>query len=464
MTPFRRELRPMLGIAAPLALAELGWMAMGLVDTVMVGHLPNAAVPLSAAALAQVLYNTLAFGVGGILLGLDTTIAQAHGADDFPAANRWLWQGILLAIAISAWLMGLYALAPLGLRHLPTERAIFESAIPTLQALSWGTAPLLLTFTLRRYLQAFNHVRIIAAALVSANLVNLLFDWLLIFDHSWHFAGIYVGWTPLGVVGSGIATSLARLYQAVFSILAIILLDRSNRYGLFARGCAGLRPHWPSLRRLLALGVPSGATILVEIAIFAVVTSLIATLGPVPLAGHEIALNCISFTFMVPLGISAAASVRVGQAIGRNAIAEARAAGWAAIAIASAFMLCAATAFLAIPHALAAAFTHDAPVIAAAVPLLTIAALFQLCDGLQISAIGALRGAGDTHSGLITHLCSYWLLGLPLGIWLCFPQRLGARGLWLGLSTSLIVTGLILVNRWRTIGLVSRSNTKSLLY
>jgi MATE family multidrug resistance protein len=379
MTPFRRELRPMLAIAAPLALAELGWMAMGLVDTIMVGHLPYPAVPLSAAALAQVLYNTLAFGVGGILLGLDTTIAQSHGADDYPAANRWLWQGVLLALALSGLLMGLYALAPLGLRHLPTQRAIFESAIPTLQALSWGTIPLLLTFTLRRYLQAFNHVRIIAAA-------------------------------------------LARAYQAAFSIFAILILSRRNRYGLFSRGLASLRPHWANLRRLLALGVPSGATILVEIAIFAVVTSLIATLGPVPLAGHEIALNCISFTFMVPLGISAAASVRVGQAIGRGSIPEARAAGWAAIALGALVMLCAASIFLAIPHALAAAFTHDAPVIADAVPLLSIAAIFQLCDGLQITAIGALRGAGDTHSGFITHLCSYWLLGLPLGTYLCFHR------------------------------------------
>jgi MATE family multidrug resistance protein len=422
MTPFRRELRPMLAIAAPLALAELGWMAMGLVDTIMVGHLPYPAVPLSAAALAQVLYNTLAFGVGGILLGLDTTIAQSHGADDYPAANRWLWQGVLLALALSGLLMGLYALAPLGLRHLPTQRAIFESAIPTLQALSWGTIPLLLTFTLRRYLQAFNHVRIIAAALVSANLINLLFDWLLIFGHSWQIAGHHIGWTPLGVVGSGIATALARAYQAAFSIFASLILSRRNRYGLFSRGLASLRPHWANLRRLLALGVPSGATILVEIAIFAVVTSLIATLGPVPLAGHEIALNCISFTFMVPLGISAAASVRVGQAIGRGSIPEARAAGWAAIALGALVMLCAASIFLAIPHALAAAFTHDAPVIADAVPLLSIAAIFQLCDGLQITAIGALRGAGDTHSGFITHLCSYWLLGLPLGTYLCFHR------------------------------------------
>jgi MATE family multidrug resistance protein len=184
-----------------------------------------------------------------------------------------------------------------------------------------------------------------------------------------------------------------------------------------------------------------------------VVTSLIATLGPVALAGHEIALNCISTTFMIPLGISAAASVRVGQAFGRGSASEARAAGWAGIFLGGIVMFCASVAFLTIPHVIAAAFTHDAPVIAATVPLLYIASLFQLCDGLQITAIGALRGAGDTRSGLITHLCSYWLLGLPLGIFLCFHAKLGVRGLWLGLSASLIVTGLVLLNRWRTLKL-----------
>lgn len=451
MTPFRRELPAMIRIAVPLALAEVGWMSMGLVDTVMVGHLPHAAVPLSAAALAQVLYNTLAFGIGGILLALDTTIAQSHGAEDYPAANRWFFQGVLLATAIALLLMALYALAPFGLRYLPTERAIIESAIPALRALSWGTIPLMVYFALRRYLQAFNHVRIVAAALISANLVNIFFDWLLIFGHDWRVAGVHVALPAYGVVGSSVATSLARLYQAVFAIVAILVVNRRNRYGLLDDGLMhSLKPRWESLRRLLALGVPAGATILVEIAIFAVVTSLIATLGPVPLAGHEIALNCISFTFMVPLGISAAASVRVGQAIGRGAFAEAKVAGWSAIALGGGAMLCASATLLAFPHALAAAFTHDAPVIAATVPLFFIASIFQLCDGLQITALGALRGAGDTHSGLITHACSYWLLGLPLGTYLCFHQHLGTRGLWLGLCVSLVVTGFVLLNRWRT--------------
>ena len=449
LAAFRREIPPMLRIALPLILAELGWMSMGLVDTVMVGHLPHAAVPLSAASLAQVLYQTFAFGVGGILLGLDTTISQAHGAGDFKAAHRWLFQGILLAAALSAFLMLLSLFAPFGFAHLHADPQVIAAAIPTLRALAWGTFPLLLYFALRRHLQAFNHVRIIAATLVSANLVNILFDWLLIFGHHWNFHGHVLSWNAMGVVGSGIATSLARTYQALFLIAALLAVDRNQQYGLLAGGLAhSLKPHWASLKRLLELGLPSGGTILVEILIFAVVTSIIATLGPVPLAGHEIALMCISFTFMVPLAISAAASVRVGQAIGRGQTFEAKTAGWVAISLGACFMTLSSLLFLTLPRVIASAFTHDARVIAAAVPLMLVAAIFQFCDGLQVTAIGALRGAGDTRSGLLTHLCSYWLLGLPLGLFLCFPWKLGARGLWLGLSASLTLSGLVLLLLW----------------
>jgi len=355
---------------------------------------------------------------------------------------------------LSAILIGISLVSPYGFAHLHTDPRVIAGAVPTLRALSWGTFPLLLYFTLRRHLQAFNHVRIIAATLVSANLINLLFDWLLIFGHSWHLhlggSTYTLGWSAMGVVGSGIATSLARVYQAIFLVAAILVVDRRKSYGLLREGQGrSLRPHWASMKRLLELGVPSGATILVEILIFAVVTNIIATLGAVPLAGHEIALNLISFTFMFPLGISAAASVRVGQAIGRGAPGEARAAGWAAIALGAVAMSIASVIFLTIPHTLAAAFTHDASVIAAAVPLMFVAAIFQFCDGLQVTAIGALRGAGDTRSGLITHLCSYWLLGMPLGLYLCFPMKMGARGLWIGLSVSLIVSGLTLLLLWR---------------
>ncbi len=448
LTQIRSELRPMLRIALPLVAAEIGWMTMGLVDTMMVGRLPNAAVAMSAVALAQILFNTAAFGLGGILLGLDTVISQAHGAGRYHEANRWLVHGLLLATTVAAFLAMAFALAPLGMSHISTDPTVISGAIGTLRALNLGILPLLLYFTLRRYLQAFNHVRPIAWALLSANIINVLFNWLLIYSHHWHFGSAHIQWSGLGVVGSGLATSFARTYLALFLAAALWSLDRHHNYGLRT---VNLRTEARLLKSLLQLGLPAGATIIVEIAIFAVVTFLISTLGPVPLAGHEIALNVISFTFMIPMGISAAASVRVGQAIGRRSAKDARAAGWTALCLSGAAMIAAAVGYLSAPHLIARTFTPDQAVIAATVPLFAVAALFQLCDGLQVTAIGALRGAGDTHSGLITHLCTYWLLGLPIGIYLAFHRHLGARGLWLGLSVALTLAGCILLYRWHRV-------------
>lgn len=427
-------------------------MLMGVVDTVMVGHLPNAAISMSAAALAQILFNTLAFAIGGILLGLDTTISQAHGARDIPLANRWLLHGLALATALAVLLTGVFLGAQHAMHWLGTPPEVLRQAIPTLGALTAGVLPLLLYFTLRRYLQAFNHGRVIALALITANLVNILFNWLLIYSHrgTLHLgsSSIVFGWQGRGVVGSGVATTLARVWMALFLFAAIASVNRRHRYGLEH---TPRRPEWASFAQLLRLGVPAGATILIEILIFAVVTFLISTFGPVPLAGHEIALNCISFTFMIPMGLSSAAGVRVGQNIGARDLPAARAAGWTALALAAAAMCCCSAAYLLVPHALARLFTPDPSIVAAAVPLFGVAAVFQICDGLQVTAMGALRGAGDTHSGLIIHSCTYWLLGLPVGLYLGLHRHWGAIGLWTGLSVALVLAGAILVLRWHQV-------------
>jgi MATE family multidrug resistance protein len=442
MTDIRSQIRSMLTLALPLILAEVGWMFMAVVDTVMVGHLPHAAITISAVALAQVLYNTLAFGIGGVLLGLDTYLSQAHGAGKFDEANRWLLHGLLLAAILSAILMGAVELSSFALIRLPVDPVIRSQAVSFLRVLNTGTPALILALTLRRYLQAFNHVKPIAAALVSANVVNAVGDWLLLFPHHWGF----VSFSGHGVVGAAISTAIARLYLAVTFCLAIWYFDHKHTYGL--RTVSRRLEAWRT-KELALFGAPVGAQIFVEISIFGAVTWLIGTFGPLPLAGHEIALNCASITFMVPFAISAAASVRVGQAIGRRAPGEAAAAGWTAIGLGAAFMLTASAVLVAMPHAIARAFTADPGVIAAAVPLLLVAAAFQFFDGLQITATGALRGAGNTHIGLIVHLIGYWAVGLPVGLLLGFHYKLGAVGLWAGLCIGLIIAGGALLRSWQ---------------
>jgi MATE family multidrug resistance protein len=449
----RREIAPMFRLALPLVMAEVGWMFMGVVDTVMVGHLPHPAVTISAAALGQVLYNTLAFGVGGVLLGLDTYISQAHGAGDWDDANQWLTSGVLLACVLSAMLMGMVWVGPLAMARMPIDREVMGQAIGFLGALNWGTLPLFLYMTFRRYLQAFNHVRPIAAAVVSANLVNAGLDWLLLFGHRWVVLGRTVGIPAYGVVGSAWSTALARLYLAAFVGSAVWWLDRRHAYGLRAGFFPGSSPgalDWSRLRRLVRLGAPVGGQIFVEISIFAAVTALIGTMGPVPLAGHEIALNCVSFTFMVPFAISAAATVRVGQAVGRGDAGGSAAAGWTAIGFGAVFMLCMSAVLVGAPGKIAGGFTHDPVVIAAAVPLLLVGAAFQFFDGVQVTATGALRGVGNTHAGLCVQLVGYWVVGLPLGVWLGFERKMGAVGLWIGLCAGLMIAGVALISVWGT--------------
>ena len=432
------EFRPLWKLAGPLILAEIGWMSMSLVDTMMVGRLPASAEAMGAVSLGSVLFLTVGIFGGGLLLGLDTLVSQAFGAGKLEDCHRSLLNGVYLSLPLAAVLMGLvWSWVPL-LRSWEIHPGVVEGAVPYLRALAWSTFPLLLYFAFRRYLQAINLVKPVMFALISANLVNLLCNWILIFGH--------LGAPALGVEGSGWATCISRIYMSAVLLAAILLHDRRHRTGLFR---TPLRPDLARIRRLVGLGLPAALQLALEMAVFAVVTTLIATLDPASLAGHQIALSAASFTYMIPLGISSAAAVRVGQALGRRDPIGAGRSGWAAIALGAAFMSCAALVFLLLPEYIARIFTPDTSVIATGVSLLTVAALFQLCDGLQAVATGALRGAADTHTPMLSHLLAYWFLGLPLGYFLCFERGWGALGLWVGLCVALIVIGLVLLFAWQ---------------
>jgi MATE family multidrug resistance protein len=229
---FRSELPPLLRLAFPLICAELGWMSMSVIDTILVGRLPDSAIAMAASALAQILFNVLAFSTGGILLGLDTLISQAFGARQLDEANRWLLHGLVLAVALAAVLTGVFLTGPILLRHMPVDAAVLAQAIPALRGLIWGALPLLLYFTFRRYLQAGHHGRPIAFALISANLINAGLDWLLIFGHSFRIAGHTLAITAFGVRGSSWSTSASRLYLALVLLVAVFWVDRTHHYGL----------------------------------------------------------------------------------------------------------------------------------------------------------------------------------------------------------------------------------------
>ena len=417
----RSELPPTLRLALPLVLAELGWMSMAIVDTMMVGRLPNSATAMGAVGLGSSIFIVLGLFGGGMLLG-----------------HRSLINGIYLSVALAPVLAAPVWLLPRLLNSVHVSSDVFRLAVPYTKALVVGLFPLLLYFAVRRCLQAMNMVKPVAFALVTANLINASGNWILIYG-KW-------GVPAMGTVGSGWSTAIARTYMAAVLLGYLLWYDHRNRTELLN---TPVDVDLPRIRRLISLGFPAAMQSTLESGVFATITTLIAKLGAVPLASHQIALNTVSFTYMVPLGISSAAAVRVGQALGRKDRAGAGDAGGTAILLGGAFMSCASLALLIFPRWIARLFTPDEVVIRSTVGLLAAGAAFQLFDGIQTVATGALRGVGDTRTPMFCHFLAYWVIGLPLGAWLCFRRGWGAAGLWSGLSLALILIGVVLWFVWR---------------
>jgi MATE family multidrug resistance protein len=262
-------------------------------------------------------------------------------------------------------------------------------------------------------------------------------NWALIFGN--------LGFLAMGAEGAGWASCVSRVYMCLGLLAYILYRERRYDVGLLRRS---LDLDYSRIRRLVQLGFPAALQRALEIGVFAVATALAGRLDPVSLAAHQIAITIASVTFMVPLGISSAGAVRVGQALGRRDPPGARRSGWTALFLAAAFMSLAGVVLFLFPHVILEAFTTDPAVAATGVTLLFIAAFFQLFDGVQVAATGVLRGAGDTRTPVVTNLVGHWLLGLPIGYVLCFELGWGAPGLWVGLSVGLVAVGVLLLYVW----------------
>jgi len=429
------ELKPMARLAGPVVAAELGWSFMGTVDTLMVGRVSAEAI--GAVSLGTALYLAVAIFGMGLLLGLDTIVSQAFGAGRLDDCHRSLVHGVYLSLILTPILSGIILLSIPMLPSWGLNQEVIPLTIPYLEALVWSTLPLLLYMTFRRYLQGMGLVKPVMVALVTANLVNVFANWILIFGN--------LGAPAMGAKGAGWATCISRTYMAAYLIGYALYYEYVHRTGL-SKTPLTLDP--TRLRQLLALGFPAAAQIALELGAFATGTALAAKLDSVSLAAHQIALTAAAFTFMVPLGLSSAGAVRVGHALGRNDPRGAARAGWTALLFGTTFMACSAIAFQVFPSAILGAFTTDPAVISLGVSLLFIAAYFQLADGLQVVSTGILRGAGDTSTSMIVNLIGHWLIGIPVGYTLCFPLGWGVIGLWVGFCVGLVSVGLILLVAW----------------
>jgi MATE family multidrug resistance protein len=428
----------MLRLALPLILAELAWMSMGIVDTMMVGHLPNSAEAIGGASLAGIIFSVAGiFGIG-LLMGMDTLVSQSFGAGNTEDCNKSLWNMLYLTLPLAPILMGLVELSLYYLHRFGINPGVESVAEPYMQVLVWSMLPLLLYSGCRRYLQGVDDVKPVPFVLISANVINFGGNWMLIYGK--------LGFPAMGIDGSALSTVLARVYMAGAMIYFVMRHDRRTGGTLWR---VSKRPEFQRMWQLLRIGFPAAGQIAFEIGVFSFATAIVAKLDARSLAAHQIALSAASFSYMVPLGFSSAAAVRVGQALGRGDLAGARDAGWSAVRLSLVFMGSAAVLFLVAPGMIARFFTPDPEVIAASTGLLAIAAAFQLFDGAQVVATGALRGMGDSHTAAIVNLVAYWFIGIPLGWVLCFRYGWGARGVWAGLCIGLVLIGTALLWTWQ---------------
>lgn len=432
--PGRADLRAMVRLAVPVVVVQLGLMAMGMADTIMVGHVSPAA--LAAVALGTIYFYAAIVFAMGTLMALDPLVAQAVGANDEPATARAMQRGLLLAAVLVAPVMLVLLLAEPVFALLSQPDEVVPIAAGYSRASAPGVLPFLAFVVFRQSLQAMGRLRPIVVTIIVANLVNVVLNWMLIFGH--------LGFEPGGAVGAAWASTFSRWFMAL-----MLLAAGWRRLGPLLHP---IRPRAFELRpllRVLRLGAPIGVQHQLEFGVFGVVGVLMGLIGTREMAAHQIALNLASFTFMVPLGVSAAAAVLVGQAVGRDDAAAARRAAGAALVCGTGFMAVSAIVFMTVPGVLASVYTGDAPVAALAAALIPIAAVFQLFDGWQVVSIGILRGVADTRTPMIVNVLGFWVIGMPISLWLGFRTGLGPRGLWLGLVVGLIVVGLVLLTRVR---------------
>lgn len=422
----------MLRLAAPIAALQLGLMLYGVVDMMFLGRLgPDA---LSGVGVGNAVYFGLFIAGLGAMLGIDTMSSRAWGAGQPKVCAAVFVHAVVLALGTALILFAGLHLAGPFYRLVGVDPGVAATALTFLGVLKYTIFPGILFVACRQYLQSMDVTRPLLWAIALGNLLNAFLNWVLIFGR--------LGAPALGVRGSATA-SLA----ATWLMLAVVGTVAARR--VRASGWRFHGWHRSVFAELLALGIPAGLQTLTEVCAFAFTTLLMGRLGAVPVSGHQIVLNMASVTFMVPLGISMSAAVRVGQGLGAGDRPAAARAGDTAIAVGVAFMALTAAVFWAVPEALVRLYTSDAAVLAVAVPLVHIAALFQVFDGAQVVLTGALRGVGETRLPLWANLFGHWAVGVPVGATLGLSLGWGPRGLWWGLSLGLVLTAGLLYWAWR---------------
>jgi MATE family multidrug resistance protein len=432
------ELKETVFLALPMVLVQVGIMAMGFVDTIMVGHVPGGVV-LAEVGLGNIyFFNITIFGTG-TLMALDPLVSQAIGARDERSISMATQRGAILAFGIS--IVMILAMLPSAtvLRALGQKESLIPEASAYLVISAAGVIPFYAFVVFRQTLQALGRIKPLVWTIVLSNLLNAGLNWVFVYGH--------LGSPALNARGSAIATLISR-WVAAFALLYLARRELTPRFQPIMPGVADRTALWSMLK----LGAPIGGQQMLEALAFGAVGFMMGRLGQDQIAAHQAAINLAALTFMVPVGVGAAASVRVGRAAGAGDALGARAAAHAAYVCGVGFMCVTALLFLFFPKPLATMMASgDATVIAIAATLIPVAGVFQVFDGGQAVGAGVLRGLGDTRIPLISMLGGYWLIGLPVSIWLGFFTPMREVGLWSGFVVSLGIVAAFLLLRIRVL-------------
>ncbi|MGM0768122.1 MAG: MATE family efflux transporter [Pseudomonadota bacterium] len=422
-------------LGGPILIAQVAQMANGVIDTVMAGH--ASAEDLAAVGIGSSLWMPLFLFFMGVLSALQPIISGYNGARTTEKIMPATWQGLYIAAAGSVIMILLltHVQPVLGMFRLDPYTAGIAQGY--LDAFAWGVPAMLLMTSLRGLTDGLGHTRVIMAFSVLSTLINLPLNYIFIYGK--------LGLPAMGGVGCGWATSLS---NGTAAIALLVYLNRSAVYRRFHLLADWAKPDLAGIRYVLKIGIPIGFTIFVEASMFAVIALFLAPLGPVVVAGHQIALNVVSLLFMLPLSIGMALTLRVSFLIGAGAPDTARLISRSSLLLASAVALVFATLLFVFAEGIAALYSSDAAVREVTVSLLVFAAFFQIADVIQVTCISALRGYKDTSIPMLIMLFSFWVVGLPLGYALTFTDWLlpamGAAGFWVGLTGGLASASILL--------------------
>ena len=431
------EVRRTLELATPVILGQVAIFSMNFVDTVMSGRLPQKEIALAALGIGGAVWSALMLFTIGVLTAIQPSVAQLDGAGRKKEAGALGRQAFWIAalLALPFWLACFFSESILQMFRI--DPVIIPVAVDYLRAISWGAPGLCLVFLLRFFSEGSGHTRPTMMYGVVGAVLNVPLNYVLMFGH--------LGLPALGTAGCGYATSIVIWLQFM---LLLVYMNRQRHFRPFELFSRFEAPRRAEIAALLYLGLPIAVAISIEGSLFVAAALLIGRLGPLPSAGHLIAINFSALVFMIPLGMASAVTIRVGNALGRQDPAAARYAGIVGFVLVGALQCLNMLVMFSFPSLIVGIYTNEEAVAAVATSLLFYAAVFQLPDGLQVCAAGALRGLKDTRVPMFYSLVAYWIVGMSLGYYLTFEVGLGPAGMWIGMIAGLTVGAILLTGRF----------------